>query len=84
MPLFDFRCRSCHHEFESLVRSQDTPECPTCHGHDLEKLMSSFAVSSPERRSAVAKAQVAKAAAIGRKETIAMDEEINHHRMEDH
>jgi putative FmdB family regulatory protein len=48
MPLFDFRCRSCGSEFEALVRSSDTPRCPSCKSAKLEQLPSMFTVSSPE------------------------------------
>lgn len=40
MPIFDFVCASCHHEFEALVRSGSEPECPQCHGKELEKRLS--------------------------------------------
>jgi putative FmdB family regulatory protein len=55
MPLFDFVCRSCHHEFEALVRTGTIPECPSCHGRDLERQLSTFAVDSAELRAAAAK-----------------------------
>lgn len=40
MPLFEFRCTTCDHEFETLVRSSEQPECPECRSQVLEKLMS--------------------------------------------
>lgn len=44
MPLFEYACRTCDHEFEALVRaSSDTPECPSCHGTSLERRLSVFA-----------------------------------------
>ena len=43
MPLFEYACRSCAKEFEVLVRASDTPECPACHGKDLERRLSVFA-----------------------------------------
>jgi putative FmdB family regulatory protein len=53
MPIHDFRCRQCGHEFEGLSRPQDPPvACPKCHSEDLEKLLSGFAVSSAESRAA--------------------------------
>jgi len=57
MPLYDFLCRNCHHEFETLVRPQDThaPVCPACGGRDLERLLSTFAVDTAELRAAAAK-----------------------------
>jgi putative FmdB family regulatory protein len=55
MPLYDFRCRSCGDEFERLVRQQETIECPSCRGQDVERLLSTFALSTEERRAAAAK-----------------------------
>ena len=50
MPLYDFVCRGCGHQFEALVRGPGGPECPECHGTDLERLLSSFVASSDEGR----------------------------------
>jgi putative FmdB family regulatory protein len=55
MPLYEFVCRTCHHEFEALVRVNDIPACPGCRGTDLERLLSTFAVDSAEKRQASAK-----------------------------
>ena len=55
MPLYDFRCRACGHEFEALVRPRQTPECPECHAIDLERLLSTFIASSDEGRRKSAK-----------------------------
>jgi len=64
MPLYDFHCRACSCEFEALVRTGDTPRCPECGGVDLERLLSTFALSTDERRQAAArdsrKRQIAK------------------------
>ncbi len=86
MPLYDFRCCSCSHEFEALVRPNDqgARECPSCHGRDLEQLLSTFAVSSDESRRAAADKQVKRAAAVGRQEAIATPREAEEHLREDH
>lgn len=85
MPLYDFRCRACGHEFESLVRNNVLPsECPTCHAADLERLLSTFAATSREKRQAAASKQVQKAAKQGRLDTVATDREADEHRREDH
>jgi putative FmdB family regulatory protein len=47
MPLFEYECRECHHQFELLVRESTELACPACHGHDLDKQLSVFAVSTP-------------------------------------
>ena len=39
MPLYDFKCRKCSHEFEALVLKK-TPVCPKCGTEDLERLLS--------------------------------------------
>ena len=56
MPIYDFHCKGCGHEFEGLVRPQGpVVSCPSCKSEDLEKLLSSFAVSSAEKSAAAAK-----------------------------
>jgi len=43
MPLFEYACKECDHEFEALVRGSDAPECPSCHSKDLQRRLSVFA-----------------------------------------
>lgn len=43
MPLYAYRCASCDHEFETLVRSNETPECPACGSADLSRQLSLIA-----------------------------------------
>jgi putative FmdB family regulatory protein len=43
MPLFEYACKECDHEFEALVRGSETPECPSCHSHELQRRLSVFA-----------------------------------------
>ncbi len=85
MPLYDYRCRACGHQFETLVRSQDPAptDCPKCGAADLERLLSVVAVTSREKLQAAADSKRHKAAAIGRQETAAENREIEHHRKED-
>jgi putative FmdB family regulatory protein len=45
MPLFEYRCESCGHRFEQLTRAGVTPSCPKCQGEQLQKQLSTFAVS---------------------------------------
>jgi putative FmdB family regulatory protein len=86
MPLFDFRCRACGYEFEALVRPQDAaaPQCPSCRASDLERLLTTFAVSSREKLQAAADKKRRKEAAVARRDNIAMDIEAERHRLEDH
>ncbi len=46
MPMFEYECRHCGREFETLVTASRQPECPDCHGRELEKLVSVFGVGS--------------------------------------
>lgn len=42
MPIFDFQCNSCSHQFEKLVFKSDepTPACVSCSSDDVTKLVS--------------------------------------------
>jgi putative FmdB family regulatory protein len=48
MPIFEYRCLTCDHYFEALVLppAVTRPECPSCHGRELEQLISAFTVNS--------------------------------------
>lgn len=46
MPIYSFACRGCGKEFQTLVRSDATPECPHCASLDLERLLSLIAAPS--------------------------------------
>ena len=51
MPLYEYRCQDCAHDFELLVRESTALECPACHGTKLEKQLSVFAVGADGGRS---------------------------------
>ncbi len=40
MPLYAYSCQACEAEFELLVRSSDTPECPACKSQKLTQQVS--------------------------------------------
>jgi putative FmdB family regulatory protein len=40
VPIFEYQCRQCNHEFEILLRGEEKPRCPTCGGAKLDKLLS--------------------------------------------
>ena len=48
MPIYEYECRGCHHQFEQLVRTGDTPSYPKCQSGDLERLLSQIAAMSSE------------------------------------
>ncbi|MDH5358380.1 MAG: zinc ribbon domain-containing protein [Gammaproteobacteria bacterium] len=42
MPLYEYRCEKCEHEFEALQKMSDEPliHCPACEKASLKKLVS--------------------------------------------
>ncbi|MCU1296366.1 MAG: hypothetical protein JWO91_644 [Acidobacteriaceae bacterium] len=52
MPIFEYSCKECNHEFEALVFGNQKAECPKCHGKKLAPQLSVFAVSSKGASSA--------------------------------
>jgi putative FmdB family regulatory protein len=48
VPIYEYQCRACGHQFERLLRpgAVDETGCPACGGADPERLQSGFAVTS--------------------------------------
>ena len=46
MPLYEYRCEACGHQFEKIQRFSDDPitVCPSCGGGPVDKLLSSPAI----------------------------------------
>ncbi|MCU0958843.1 MAG: zinc ribbon domain-containing protein [Pirellulaceae bacterium] len=40
MPIYEYVCKKCHFEFETLIRGEERPECPNCGDKKLERLLS--------------------------------------------
>ncbi len=42
MPIYEYQCQACEHEFEIIQKMSDDPllECPECHQPKLKKLVS--------------------------------------------
>jgi putative FmdB family regulatory protein len=80
MPIFDYRCKQCSHEFEAIVLPQNpAPECPECHSADLEKLLSSFALSTDGTRQSNALKSRQQQIAKNKDKIIADEEHRIHH-----
>lgn len=43
MPIFRYECQECGADFETLVRSSDTPSCPSCGSTRLNQQLSLIA-----------------------------------------
>jgi len=52
MPIYEYACRGCGHEFETLVRSGTVPGCPSCASTDLAKKLSVFATAGDRAEAA--------------------------------
>lgn len=65
MPLYEYRCQDCDHDFELLVRESTTLECPACHGRSLEKQLSVFAVAGGDNRPSAPRAAAGGCGACG-------------------
>ena len=50
MPIYEYQCENCGHEFEKLVRFSDPqntqPECPGCNSENTRKRLSAIAAFS--------------------------------------
>lgn len=46
MPIFEYLCKDCDHEFEALVYGNEKAECPKCHSRKLAPQLSVFAVAA--------------------------------------
>ncbi|HEV8122958.1 MAG TPA: zinc ribbon domain-containing protein [Gemmatimonadales bacterium] len=40
MPIYEYRCAVCGHDFEMLVRNSDRPACPECDSTRLDRKFS--------------------------------------------
>jgi putative FmdB family regulatory protein len=56
MPVYDYSCKQCNHQFEALVRGKEQPACPACGGRELERLLSLPTVQSDSTRAKALKA----------------------------
>ena len=57
MPLYEYKCRGCGHQYEALVRGGEVPPCPSCKGQDLERLLSAFGMASKEHTQSLVRAE---------------------------
>ena len=81
MPIYEYECRGCGHQFEFLLLPSNpgTPTCPSCSSLDLERVISMFAVSSDGTRKLALDAGRKRAAAVKRDKDHAEAEYIRNH-----
>lgn len=54
MPIFEYECSSCAHQFEELVSSSASEEevvCPACGSEKTRRVLSAFALSNSGKSS---------------------------------
>lgn len=55
MPIYEYVCESCNHEFEELARSpsdRDAMKCPACESSEVARELSVFTAGQGESRPA--------------------------------
>jgi putative FmdB family regulatory protein len=82
MPIYEYTCRGCGHEFELLIRTGDAAVCPSCRGQSLERRSSHVSVSSEHSRRLNADKARAKARIVQRDKGVAQAEYEKKHREE--
>jgi putative FmdB family regulatory protein len=56
MPIFEYVCKECEHQFEAIVLGAQTPKCPKCESRKLEQQLSRFAVGGEKSPAAASSA----------------------------
>ena len=83
MPIFEYVCNACGHQFEflKLPAATTVASCPACQSQDLERRLSGFAMSTVDLTKARVKA--ARKQHLESKDhkdkQVAEAEEFNHH-----
>jgi putative FmdB family regulatory protein len=79
MPIFEYTCKACGHQFELLVLKTTVPACPECKHQELDRHFSLPAVKSDTTRANAMKAARKRDAAQGAERVAAQREyERNH------
>ena len=66
MPIYEYQCKQCQSQFETLVRSSDTQVfCVECGGTELHKLISAHAIGTGAPDTACGSAPCSPAPACG-------------------
>jgi putative FmdB family regulatory protein len=80
MPIFEYTCKACGHEFETLVRKGKTPACASCGSEHLERRFSLPNVKSESTRAQAMRAAKKRDQVQGRER---VNEQINYEKSHD-
>lgn len=84
MPIYEYKCQGCGHEFEKIVKIGETPDCPGCNSSKVEKLVTfSATVSTTRTRSKSVAGARARTSEV-KKEQDRAHEEYRRKHIEDH
>jgi putative FmdB family regulatory protein len=84
MPIYEYECNKCGHEFEALIlKNTPEPACPKCKSKKLKQLITMFAVSSESTRASNLAAARKRAQVVHKDKQVAEQEAIRAH-YEDH
>jgi putative FmdB family regulatory protein len=54
VPLYEYVCRACAHQFEELVSGGVTPCCPRCRADGVQRILSVVSIGRTGERAAPA------------------------------
>jgi putative FmdB family regulatory protein len=77
MPIYEYQCKACGAQFESLVLGGKVPPCEKCGSTDLERLLSLPYVKSETTKEAALRAAKARDQKLGTERT---QEQLNYER----
>ena len=84
MPIYEFKCQSCGNLFEKIVKLDETPDCPECNKHEVERVVSFSATVSTTRSRAKSVAGARARTSEVKKEQDRAHEEYRRKHIEDH
>jgi len=79
MPIWEYSCQTCGHQFELLVRGTTTPACKACGSENLTRLISLPAVKSSGSHELAMKAARKRDKKLGAENARAQREYEEHH-----
>lgn len=79
MPIYEYKCDACGHEFELLVRGDMQPSCEKCASESIKRLLSLPSIKSETTRGLAMKAARRRDKAQGQERESAQREYEAHH-----